>query len=77
MKDDNPIKQLSLADIQAGWAHYDNAQTELAAFIQQVPAARLAHDAAVTAMNAGDAAGRSTWEGFLRALYIVARKLDQ
>ena len=75
-KNINPIKQLTRDDVITGWQAYDSDADELTAFIESTPAARLAHDAAVQAMNEGDEKGRSTWEGFLRALYIVSVKLD-
>lgn len=74
--DDNPIKQITAQDIKTGWAIYDHPEGELEKFILEVPAAKIAHDAAVRALEEGDTAARSTWEGFLRALYVVARKLE-
>ena len=70
------IQQITVEEIQEGWQSYDSSNSGLTSFIEEVPAARVAHDAAVNAMNAKDSEGRAVWEGFLRCLYIVAKKME-
>jgi hypothetical protein len=70
------IKQITVKEIQEGWQSYDSSDSELTDFIKEIPAAKIAHDAAVNAMNAKDSEGRAVWEGFLRCLYIVAKKME-
>jgi len=76
MNQSSIIQQITVEEIQEGWQLYDSSNSGLTSFIEEVPAARVAHDAAVNAMNAKDSAGRAVWEGFLRCLYIVAKKME-
>jgi hypothetical protein len=76
MNQSSIIQQITVEEIQEGWQLYDSSHSELTDFIKEIPAAKIAHDAAVNAMNAKDNEGRAVWEGFLRCLYIVAKKME-
>jgi hypothetical protein len=68
------IADLDQDDVMRGWEAYDAQPETLRRFILDVPAAKLAHDAAVSAMKQGDNQARGVWEGFLRALFVCALK---
>jgi hypothetical protein len=68
------IMEMTKDDIFRGWSAYEADEEALKTFILTCPAARAAHDGAVAAMQQGDERARSTWEGFLRALFVCAVK---
>ena len=76
MQENSTLAEFTIDDLRLAWASYQDESEKLTAFIKAVPVARLAHDAAVRAMNSQDEAGRSLWEGYLRALYMVSHTLD-
>jgi hypothetical protein len=67
------MRDLTEADLRRYWTEYDSEDSRLDATVRQIPLAQIAVAAATSAMKERNDSGRATWEGFTRALYVIAR----
>ena len=71
------LNKITKEDLVEAWSHYDSPDSTLADFVERYGIAKIAALAATSAMEANDNLSRSTWEGFLRALYVMDRFAKQ
>ena len=67
------LNKITKEDLIEAWSHYDSQDSTLADFVERYEIAKIAALAATSAMESDDNLSRSTWEGFLRALYVMNR----
>jgi hypothetical protein len=65
------LMSITYEQMVEAWKKFDTRDSGLSEFIAKYKIASIAGDAAANAMKKGDAEGRATWSGFLRALYIL------
>jgi hypothetical protein len=65
------LKSITYDQMVVAWKKFDSNDSKLDEFLKQYKIAGIAGDAAANAMVKGDAEGRATWSGFLRALYVL------
>ena len=71
------LNKITKEDLVEAWSHYDSQESTLADFVERYEIAKIAALAATSAMESDDNLSRSTWEGFLRALYVMDRFAKQ
>jgi hypothetical protein len=65
------LKSITYEQMVEGWKKFDSKDSKLSEFLDKYKIASIAGSAAASAMAKGDAEGRATWSGFLRALYVL------
>jgi hypothetical protein len=65
------LRSITYEQMVEGWKKFDNKDSGLSEFLEKYKIASIAGNAAANAMAKGDAEGRATWSGFLRALYVL------